>query len=109
MKDGAPRANPGRLGPSGRPSGRTALQLLGCCPRIPTDVVGVLLGMRHVSSAARLLVRLQNADLVHGETAKPGPQLGIRSVRLWSLSAVGRTIVLAGGFRPMAQERARLH
>jgi len=64
--------------------------------------------MRHASSAAQLLVRLQNADLVHGETARPGPLLGIRSVRLWSLSAVGRTIVLERGIGPMAKERARL-
>ncbi len=64
--------------------------------------------MRHTSSAAQLLVRLQNADLVHAETAKPGPLLGIRSVRLWSLSAVGRTIVLARGIGPMAKDQARL-
>jgi hypothetical protein len=103
MKDGALRATPGRLGPSGR----AALQLLAYCPRIPTDVVGVLLGLGHASSAAQLLARLQNADLVHGETAKPGPLLGIRSVRLWSLSAVGRTIVLARGIGLIPKDQAR--
>jgi hypothetical protein len=104
MKNTPPDATSSRLGPSGR----AALQLLACCPRIPTDVVGVLLGMRHASSAAQLLVRLQNADLVQAETTKPGPLLGIRSVRLWSLSAVGRTIVLARGIGLIPKEQARL-
>jgi len=104
MSERALPATSGRLGPSGR----AALQLLACCPRIPTDVVAVLLGMRHTSSAAQLLLRLQNADLVHAETAKPGPLLGIRSVRLWSLSAVGRTILLARGVGPMPKDQARL-
>ena len=103
MNDGALLATSGRLGPSGR----AALQLLACCPRIPTDVVAILLGMRHTSSAAQLLLRLQNADLVHAETAKPGPLLGIRSVRLWSLTAVGRTIALARGIGPMPKDQAR--
>jgi hypothetical protein len=93
-----------RLGPSGR----AALQLLACCPRIPTDVVAVLLGMRHTSSAIQLLTRLQNAGLVRTETARPGPLLGIRSVRLWSLTASGRTITLRQGSGPMAKDQDRL-
>ena len=78
------------------PSGRAALQLLACCPRIPTDVVGVLMGMRHTTSASQLLVRLQTAGLVHAEKVSPGPLLGVRSVRLWSLSALGRIVVRDG-------------
>jgi len=39
---------------------------------------------------------------------KPGPLLGIRSVRLWSLSAVGRTVVQARGIGPMPKDQARL-
>jgi len=104
MSDGASRVTPGRLGPSGR----AALQLLACCPRIPTDVVAVLMGMHHTTSAAQLLLRLQTADLVHAEAVKPGPLLGIRSVRLWSLSAVGRTVVQARGIGPMPKDQARL-
>jgi hypothetical protein len=103
MKTEAPPVTSWRLGPSGQ----AALQLLECCPPLPTDVVGVLMRMRHTSSAAQLLVRLQNADLVQVETAKPGPLLGIRSVRLWSLSALGRTIVLRRGIGPMPKDDAR--
>ncbi len=47
------------------PSGRAALHLLACCPRMPTDVVAVLLGMRHARSAAQLLLRLRTAGLAH--------------------------------------------
>src|SRR5439155_25456901 len=56
----------------------------------------------------QLLVRLPNTDLVHAETARPGPLLGIRSVRLWSLSAIGRTIVLARGIGLIPKDQARL-
>jgi hypothetical protein len=104
MKDGRPGARSSRPGPSGR----AALELLACCPRIPTDVVGILLGLRHTSSAAQLLTRLQNADLIRAEVAKPGPLLGIRSIRLWSLSAPGRTIVLDRASGPLPEDQVRL-
>src|SRR6266542_4595543 len=45
------------------PSGRAALLLLACCPRLPTDVVASLLRLRHTRSAGQLLLRLRTAGL----------------------------------------------
>src|ERR1700704_2523663 len=103
MKDGALRANPGRIGPSGR----TALQLLACCPRIPTDVVGVLLGLGHLDSAAQLLARLRRGGLAQSEAVSPGPLLGSRSVRLWPLTTAGHTILSMRGLAPSLEGRGQ--
>jgi len=46
-------------------SGRAALQLLACCPRMPTNVVGVLLGHRQAVTTAQLLARLRRAGRHH--------------------------------------------
>src|SRR6266511_3328259 len=75
------------------PSGCAALQLLACCPRLPTDVVAGLLRMRHASSAAQLLLRLRIAGLAHFETAKPGPLVDSRRVRLWTLTRDGHAFL----------------
>ena len=90
------------------PSGRAALQLLACCPRVPTDVVGVLLGMGHTRSAAQLLLRLRTAGLAHYKTVRPGPMVGPRSVRLWTLTTAGHAIVSPRGLAPSSDERAHL-
>jgi hypothetical protein len=75
------------------PSGRAALHVLACCPRLPTDVAAVLLGMRHTRSAAQLLLRLRTAGVADYKTVKPGPLVGSRVVRLWTLTPDGQTIV----------------
>jgi Replication-relaxation len=75
------------------PSGRAALELLACCPRMPTDVLGVLLGHRQPVTTAQLLARLRGAGLARYEEVILGPRLGSRPVRLWSLSAAGRSFV----------------
>ena len=51
------------------PSGRSALELLACCPRMPTDVLGVLLGHRQPVTTAQLLARLRGlvAELPPGD------------------------------------------
>src|SRR6202171_2128061 len=90
------------------PSGRAALQLLACCPRIPTDVVGVLLGVQHARSAAQLLARLRAASLARYEMASPGPVVGSRFGRLWTLTTAGHAIVSMRGLAPSAEERAQL-
>src|SRR6266516_1682882 len=79
------------------PSGRAALELLACCPRMPADVVGVLLGHRQAVSTAQLLARLRRAELARYQEVMLGPQLGPRRVRLWTLTAEGRAFVAARG------------
>ncbi|MDQ6672316.1 MAG: replication-relaxation family protein [Chloroflexota bacterium] len=86
-------ATPTRLGPSGR----VALQLLARCSRMPTDVVGDMMRMRHARSAAQLLLRLRAAGLADYETSRPGPLVGSRTVRLWSLTPAGRALLPAPG------------
>jgi len=71
------------------PSGCAALQLLARCPRLPTDVVARLLRMRQSRSAAQLLLRLRSAGLARCETARAGPLVGSRGVRLWTLTPAG--------------------
>jgi hypothetical protein len=90
------------------PSGSAALRLLACCPHIPTDVVAVLLRMRHARSAAQLLLRLKTARLAQYKTLRPGPFVGSSDVRLWMLTPAGRTIVAARGLEPPAEPRTRL-
>ena len=101
-----------RLGQAARhrigPSGRAALQLLACCPRIPTDVLGVLLGIPHARSVAQLMARLRAGSLVRYEIVRPGPVAGSRSVRLWTLTATGRAIVTMRGLAPSSEERAQM-
>lgn len=82
------------------PSGRAAFQLLACCPRIPTDVVGVLLRLQHARSAAQLLLRLRTAGLAQYETVRPGPVVGSRVIRLWTLTTAGRAILGKRGLVP---------
>jgi len=82
------------------PSGCAALHLLACCPRMPTGVVARLLRMRHTRSAAQLLLRLRTAGLARYETAKPGPVVGARGVRLWTLTAAGHELVDRRGLAP---------
>src|SRR5947209_12604505 len=77
------------------PAGRAALHLLACCPRMPTDVLGVLLGHREAVTTAQLLARLRRADLARYQEVMLGPQLGRRRVRLWMLTAAGRAFVAA--------------
>jgi hypothetical protein len=85
----APGKPPIRIGPSGR----AALRLLACCPRLPTDVAAVLLGIQHTRSAAQLLLRLRTAGLADYLTVRPGPLVGSKVVRLWILTPAGQTIV----------------
>src|SRR5712692_8632851 len=104
MKSRSGQAPSGRIGPSGR----TALQLLACCPRVPTDVVGVLLGLGHLDSASQLLARLRKGGLAHSETVRPGPLLGSRSVRLWTLTPAGHAILAMRGLAPSLEGRGQL-
>jgi hypothetical protein len=104
MKSRSGHAPAGRIGPSGR----TALQLLACCPRAPTDVVGVLLGLGHLDSASQLLARLRKGGLAQSETVRPGPLLGSRSVRLWTLTPAGHATLAMRGLAPSLEGRGRL-
>ncbi|MDQ6669716.1 MAG: replication-relaxation family protein [Chloroflexota bacterium] len=79
------------------PAGRAALQLLACCPRMPTNVVGVLLGHRHAVTTAQLLARRRRAGLANYQAFRLGPLLGSRPVRLWTLTADGRAFVASRG------------
>jgi len=85
-------------------SGCAALQLFACCPRVPTDVVASLLGMRHDRSAAQLLHRLRTARLTELESVKPGPVVGSRRIRLWSLTPAGHAYLEEGGMAPPSSE-----
>src|SRR5579871_5046072 len=75
------------------PSACAALQLLAYCPGLPTDVVAGLLRMRHTRSAAQLLLRLRTAGLVHFRPLRPGPLVGSRTLRLWTLTPAGRAFL----------------
>ncbi len=86
------------------PSGCAALQLLARCPRLPTDVVARLLRMRHTRSAAQLLLRMRSAGLARHETARAGPLVGSRGVRLWTLIPAG--LALLNGRGPASSEEA---
>src|ERR1700737_4826374 len=86
------------------PSGRAALQLLACCPRMPTNVVGILLGHRHAVTTAQLLARLRRAGLAQDQSSRLGPLLGSRPVHLWTLTDGGRAF-LAGRRTPQTPER----
>jgi len=74
------------------PSGRAVLQLLAGCARMPTNVVGVLLGHRHAVTTAQLLARLRRAGLAHYQVTRLGPLLGSRPVRLWTVTAAGTVV-----------------
>jgi hypothetical protein len=89
-------------------SGRAALRLLACCPRVPTDVAALLLGMRHTRSAAQLLLHLRTARLARYTTMRPGPLLGSKAVRLWRLTPAGQAIVSTLGLAPPLETRNRL-
>src|SRR5712691_179013 len=93
MKPPPERARGRRIGPSGR----AVLQLLACCPRMPTHVVGVLLGHRQAVTTAQLLARLRRAGLAQDQASRLGPLLGSRPVRLWTLTADGRAFVASRG------------
>src|SRR5438270_2396133 len=90
------------------PSGRAALHLLACCPRMPTDVVAVVLGMRHARSAAQLLARLRRARLAQYRVTRLGPLLGSQPVRLWTLTPAGQAVLTGRGLAPSLQDDARL-
>ena len=90
------------------PSGRAALHLLAHCPRMPTDVVAVVLGMRHARSAAQLLARLRSAGLAKYQLARLGPLLGSQPMRLWTVTPAGQTVLTEGGFAPSLQDNGRL-
>src|SRR5947209_6646968 len=90
------------------PSGRAALHLLACCPRMPTDIVAVVLGMRYARSAAQLLARLRSARLAQYRVTRLGPLLGSRPVRLWTLTPAGQAVLTSRGLAPSLQDDARL-
>jgi Replication-relaxation len=98
------RSRPLRIGPAGR----AALQLLATCPRMPTDVVRVLLGQRHAACVAQLLARLRRAGLAEYRTARLGPLLGSRPIRLWALSAAGYAVLATRGVMPTVDHRRQL-
>ena len=79
------------------PSGRAALELLACCPRMPADVMAVLLGHRRAVSTMQLLARLRRAGLVQHQAFSLGPLLGSRPVRLWTLTAAGNAFLTRRG------------
>jgi hypothetical protein len=83
------RSRPPRIGPAGR----AALELLERCPRMPTDVLGVMLRHRQSVTTAQLLARLSRAGLVQYKKVSLGPLLGSRPVRVWTLTAAGDTVV----------------
>jgi hypothetical protein len=79
------------------PAGRAALHLLACCPRMPTDVMAVLLGHRQRVTTAQLLARLRLARLAGYEGVELGPLLGSGPARLWSLTKAGRALIAGRG------------
>jgi Replication-relaxation len=79
------------------PAGRAALDLLACCPRVPTDVLTVLLGHRQAVTTAQLLARLRRTGLAQYQAVILGPRLGPRPIRLWTLTAAGRVSVATRG------------
>jgi hypothetical protein len=82
-----------RLGPAGR----AALELLACCPRIPTNIASQLLGHGCIGSTRQVLARLRGMGLVQFETVIPGALLGSRRLRLWSPTPAGRNLLNARG------------
>ena len=96
MDDSPKQLRTTRIGPSGC----AALQLLACCPRMPTDLVGVLLGHRQAVTTAQLLARLRRAGLANYQASRLGPLLGSRPVRLWTLTADGRAFLASRGPAP---------
>src|SRR5437870_4657417 len=90
------------------PAGRAALELLACCPRMPTDVMGTLLGHRQAVTTAQLLARLYRAGLARYQLSRLGPLLGSRPVRLWTLSAAGRALVATRGPVPLSKASAQI-
>ncbi len=89
------------------PVGRAAVYLLACCPRMPTEVLGVLLGHRQAVTTAQLLARLQRAGLAAYQVSRLGPLLGSRPVRLWTLTGAGRAFVASRDLASPAGEEAR--
>jgi hypothetical protein len=85
-------------------SGCEAIRLLACCPRMPTDVVAGLLGMRHTRSAAQLLLGLRSVGLVEDDSPRLGPPVGAGRARLWTLTPAGRSFVDARGLAPSEAE-----
>ena len=91
LRETSDRSRGSRDGESGA-AGGTALDLLACCPRMPTDVMASLLRMRHVRSAAQLLLRLRTAGLANFETVA-GSTVGSRSGSAVDLYPAGHVIV----------------
>ena len=85
-----------RLGPAGR----AMLQLLGCCPRIPTDIASQLLGHRRIGSTRQVFARLRAMGLAQVDTVTPGALLDGRTLRLWSLTPAGRRVIAERGGAP---------
>ena len=104
MRRRSPSPSTVRLGPASR----AALQLLACCPRIPTDVLADLLGSAQPRSTRKLLARLRAAGLARTEPSTLPPLLGGRTARLWSLTDRGRDVVAERGLGPSAADVARL-
>jgi hypothetical protein len=75
---------------------------------MPTDVVAILLGMRHARSAAQLLARLGDAGLVQHQMVRPGPLVGSRPVRLWTLAPAGSAILTTRGLTVALEDRCQL-
>src|SRR5262245_13260959 len=75
------------------PSGRAALELLACCPWMPTDVTASLLRLRHTRSVAQLLRRLARAGLVRYQTFTLGPLVAVGPLRLWTGTPAGLDMV----------------
>src|SRR4029079_4801765 len=73
-------------------SGRAALDLLACCPQLPTDVLAALLGLHHRRSSAQLLHHLSERGWAHRERVEPGPLIGPPEL-VWSLTAAGQECV----------------
>jgi hypothetical protein len=59
--------------------------------------------MQHVRSAAQLLVRL--AGLADYRTSRPGPLVGSRTVRLWTLTPAGHALLARQGLSPPDEAR----
>ena len=90
------------------PAGRAALEVLACCPRMPTDVLGVMLGHHHTVTTAQLLSRLRRASLIQYQEVTLGPLLGPRPVRLWTLAAEGRVLVATRGPVPRPEASTQM-
>jgi len=60
---------------------------------MPTDVVAIMLLMRHTRSAAQLLHRLERCGFVRHNTFTLGPLLALQCLRLWTLTPAGIALV----------------